>query len=252
MSRTSTLTRLRRSVQSIAPVVAPAPPAPSSHSEPAELGKELARGFAEEMARYRRSLEDRSPLPNPADPAAMDQLLAKAPEDTSFFDLERILAQDATRAHERWKQVRVAARESLESGWRAARALELLGGSAWSRATFLAVRDRLRETWPPRHAGDALLIDELAQYDFLRLQWVTVLAMQSSEPALPQRVFVPESQPRRLSALEATAEAMRMVERFQRLFQNSLCLLLKLRGEKPLTPRTDWYAAMLAARSTPS
>jgi hypothetical protein len=96
----------------------------------------------------------------------------------------------------------------------------------------LAIRERLREAWPPRHAGEALLIDELAQYEFLRTQWVAVLAMHSREPALPQRAYVPESEPRRLSAVESTAEAVRMVESLQRLFQNTLRVLVKARGEK--------------------
>jgi hypothetical protein len=251
MNRTSTLTRLRRSVQSIAPVVAPIPPAPSSHSEPAELGKELARGFAEEMARYRRSLESRWPLPNPNDPIAIDDLLAKSPEDTTFFDLERLFNHDSALGPKRWREIRRAARDSLESGWRAGRALEYMGGSAWSRASFLAIRERLREAWPPRHVGDALLIDEMAQYEFLRMQWVAVLALNSREPVLPQRTNVPEGEPRRLSAVESTAEAVRMVERFQKLFQNTLRMLLKARGEKLTTPRTDWYNSMLAARTPP-
>ena len=61
------------------------------------MAKELGAGFAEEMERYRRSLESRSPLPNPADPMAIDELLAKPPEDTTFFDLERLLNHDAAR-----------------------------------------------------------------------------------------------------------------------------------------------------------
>lgn len=152
---------------------------------------------------------------------------------------------DAARAQERWEHIKQAARESLENGWRAGRALEFLGGSAWKRATFLAIRERLREAWPPRHAGEALLIDELAQYEFLRTQWVAVLAMHSREPALPQRAYVPESEPRRLSAVESTAEAVRMVESLQRLFQNTLRVLVKARGEKAVAKSVDWFGAPL-------
>jgi hypothetical protein len=122
MNPASSVSRLRRSVQTLAPISGQTPPpAPPLDPEPAELGKELARGFAEEMARYRRSLESRWPLPDPNDPAAIDELMAKSPEDTTFFDLERLFNHDPALGPKRWQQIKQSARDSLEIGWRAGR-----------------------------------------------------------------------------------------------------------------------------------
>ena len=62
--------------------------------------------------------------------------------------------------------------------------------------------------------------------------------------AAPAR-YVPESEPRRLSAVESTAEAVRMVERLQRLFQNTLRMSAEARGEKHGARPVDWFGALV-------
>jgi len=109
-----------------------------------------------------------------------------------------------------------------------------MGGSAWERACFLAVRDRLRRAWQPRNDGEAMLLDEMAQYELVRLWWIGVLAMRSRDPftVTHRRALGDRSEERKLSTAEATVEAGRMVERLQRLYQNAVRLLVNLRRGK--------------------
>jgi hypothetical protein len=79
-----------------------------------------------------------------------------------------------------------------------------------------------------------MLLDEMAQYELVRQWWVGVLSLRSREPATitRRRTQGDRGDDRRQSAAEATAEAGRMVERLQRLYQNAVRLLLSLRRGK--------------------
>jgi hypothetical protein len=79
-----------------------------------------------------------------------------------------------------------------------------------------------------------MLLDEMAQYELVRLWWVGVLSMRSRDPftVTHRRAHGDRSEERRLSAAEATVEAGRMVERLQRLYQNAVRLLVHLRRGK--------------------
>ena len=230
--------RLGRCVQATPdskPTLAPAPsPDGAGNDEPDQLAREVVRAFANKVEHYRRARKDSSERPDPSEPPPdwhLESLLGKPPEDVDFYDLERIARVDPARATQRWNEVKAVARRDLENGLLSARALEYQGGSAWERACYLAVRDRLRQAWQPRNDAETLLIDEMAQYEMLRMKWLGVLAMQTRwVPFVADRNALPrDTQPRQLHAAEGTAEAIRMVERLQRLFQNALRSLLNLR-----------------------
>jgi hypothetical protein len=238
MSAKLAVDRLGRDVQAVPE--SKALPAPAStpdnvaDDEPDQLAREVVRAFTNKVEHYRRAKQDLSERPDPNQPPPdwyLESLMGKPPEDVDFYDIERIARVDPTRATERWQEVKAAARRDLESGLLSARALEYQGGSAWERACYLAVRDRLRQAWQPRNDAETLLIDEMAQYEMLRMKWLGVLAMQTRwVPFVADRNALPrDTQPRQLHAAEGTAEAIRMVERLQRLFQTALRALLNLR-----------------------
>jgi hypothetical protein len=233
MSPKPNLGRLERGVRALAP---PAPD-PAADLDPDQLAREVARAFADELAQYRRLQPTEPERLNPADPPADWELTAvrtKPPDQVTFADLERLARTDPAEATARWEEVKAGARRDLDRGWAAARAVEYLGGSAWERACFLAVRDRLRRAWRPRNDGEAMLLDEMAQYELVRQWWVGVLSLRSRDPATitRRRPQGDRGDDRRQSAAEATAEAGRMVERLQRLYQNAVRLLLSLRRGK--------------------
>jgi hypothetical protein len=167
----------------------------------------------------------------------MQTILDCPPQDVTFYDIERLSRVDPARAVARWEEVKAVARNDLASGYTAARALEYLGGSAWERANFLAVREQLFQAWSPRHAGEAMLLEEMAQYETMRRQWVRILSLWSRDPRVQLSLQDPtfqHSERRNLSHAQANLEAARMVERLQRLYQSALrTLVMSRRGKSP-------------------
>jgi hypothetical protein len=221
------------------PEDAAVPACPQPDQEPRQLARELVQSFEEELQKYRRVKERDPERPDPSQPPPdwlLEGIRSKPPEDVSFFDLERLARVDPAQAEAKWQQVKDAARSELAGGQHAARAMEFMGGSAWERACFLALREQLHSAWPPRSAGEALLLDEMAQCELLRRHWIGVVSMRSREPLtlLAQERRRERDASRRQSAAEATLEAMKMVERLQRLYQNAMRALLNLRRGKPL------------------
>jgi hypothetical protein len=231
MSARHNLTRLERDVRA---VTRDEPAAPPADIDGDQLAREVTRAFLDELDRYKRLRTAEPQRLNPADPPEgweLDSVRTRPPDQVTFGDLNRLAQADPAAAQAQWQAVKTAARDDLDTGWLAARAVEYQGGSAWERACFLAVRDRLRRAWRPRTDGEAMLIDEIAQYDVVRLWWVGVLAARSRDPLAQanRKAKSDSADDRRQSAAEATVEAGRMVERLQRLSQNAVRLLVHLR-----------------------
>lgn len=236
MSDKIQMRRLEGVVQAVPEQSASLPTEPDTRVEieANELARELVRALTIEMEWFRREKEPLSGRPNPNEPppeSFIEWVLTKPPEDVHFAEIEYLRSVDPARAMERWNEIKAAARQDLDSGWMAARTLEYQGGSAWLRACFAAIRDRLRNAWPPRNSGESLLIDEMAQYEMLRQRWLEVLVKHTRWlPVIAERGKLPrDEEPRRLSAAKATEEALRMVAQLQRLYQNALRTLLSLR-----------------------
>ena len=232
------LRRLDRSVRDL-PQGPPAVPEPLLDA--AQLAREAAHAFDRDLDQYRR-LGERGGQPDPRQPPPdwrTENARTGPPEHVTFADFERLARVDPAAALARWDEVKATARHDLDTGWLAGRSLESMGGSAWERACFAAVRDRLRQAWAPRHPGEAVLIDQMAQYEVLRLQWTRILHQVSHEPRTIIELNA-ENRPdhRKLGSAGATLEAVRMVERLQRLYQGALRALLGLRrGTAAVTVR---------------
>jgi hypothetical protein len=235
---TNHVSRLGREVRELSedpPDPAPLPPA-EPDADAHQLAREAAQAFADQLARFRTAKARDKPSDPAVAPDDWDLRLIRqqAPEDFTFFDIERLARHDPAEAAARWEEVKAAARRDLDSGWLAGRALEYQGGSAWDRACFLAVRDRLRRAWQPRTDVEALLLDEIAQYELVRREWVRILSYLSRHPRTvigyqTNGEYVRDRDHRTIGAVQATAEAARMVERMQRLQQAAVRTLLNLR-----------------------
>jgi hypothetical protein len=231
---------LERNVRALpAPMVDP--PQTNHADEARELAREMTCALTQELERYRRAGAASLDRPDPAQPMPdwlMQAIRDKPDDDVSFADLERLARIDPAQATARWQQVRDTARRNFADGHHAARAFEPLGQSAWRRACFLELRRCLRQTWPPRSDGEALLLDEMAQYEMLRRHWLSILAAHSHQPATLARQLrsdVDRDRPRPVTAAEATREAVQMVAQMQRLAHNALRTLLGLRrGQSPI------------------
>ena len=95
-----------------------------------------------------------------------------------------------------------------------------MGSNAWDRATFIAIRDRLLRPWQPRHEGESMFLDEMAQYEMLRLGWLKLAAEMLPNPEMLRsflKINPNTDKPRPFNAADATSTAMLMAERFHRL-----------------------------------
>ena len=119
-------------------------------NEARSLASELTHAYLQMVTFYRDQLHL---TPVDADHAArgLDQtperaledlvrIREQAPDQVTWFDLQRLVNCDPDEMVAAWAQLRAEAREELESGHRTAQALEWKG-SPLDRARFLAVRD---------------------------------------------------------------------------------------------------------------
>jgi hypothetical protein len=209
------------------------PPAAVPDLDFGQLAREAAQAFADQLDRYRRTRDTEAPLdPRERTPDFIREAIQdKPPQDITFADIERLARLDPAAGTAKWAEVKAAAVADLEKGWLAARAVEPFGASAWDRACFLAVRARLHRTWPPRHDAEAVLLDQIAQYEMLRNRWVAILADLTRDPltmiALRTRGKRPADE--RSAAAGAATEATRVIDRLHRLIQGTLRTLLGLR-----------------------
>jgi hypothetical protein len=122
----------------------------------------------------------------------------------------------------------------MSTGLHSARALEYLGGSAWERACFFALRRLLWQCWRPRDEVEALLVDELVQYELIRRQWIGVLAMRARDPRTITSLGRDrdDDEERTQSRAKSMRETLRALDQLQRFMHNSLRMLLRLRRAK--------------------
>jgi hypothetical protein len=223
-----------------APLVTTAEPAPPVETEMNPT--ELDRALADELERFTKARLGKSERVDPFHPTPehIEALLTCPVQDVQFFDLDKIARVDPARAQARWQEVVQAAAHEFASGLHAARALEFMGGSAWRRACFLALRDLLRRDWQPRDQVEALLIDELAQYELIRRQWVGVLEMRAIDPRTISTLgrMLDDSDDLTVTRAAALRQTLQTLDHLQRLMHNSLRLLLRRRpGKAPIFVR---------------
>jgi hypothetical protein len=168
-------------------------------------------------------------------PAHVEHVLRCPPDQVSWFDLDSLAKDDPELARRRWEKIKQAARQELQSGHRAARALEPVS-DCWQRAQFLAIRDELAQAWRPRNAQEAQLVEMLAQVQTLLLRWQEILATRTQLADRGCKRATEEGErfkAPRLSEAAAVEEAATMVERLHRMFLRTLKGLQDLRRHSP-------------------
>jgi hypothetical protein len=158
---------------------------------------------------------------------------AKPPNEVTFEDLGRAGARDPELALRLWQAVKDAARQELRSGHRAARVTEE-PPDAWVRARFLAVRAELAEAWRPRDGLEAMLLDQLAQWQTLVERGQTSLAAWAEVANWGDgRRQADAHGPPRVSEAEAVERSAAMLERVHRMYLRALQALQDLRRRGP-------------------
>jgi hypothetical protein len=205
-------------------------------SEAGILAGELAGSFA----RLVREYETHFRLPHAeavrraslADTDGGDRVLHGPPDQVSWGDLDRIARTDPDRAAARWEEIKRAALDELQTGHRAARAVETPGNDrAWQRAQFLALCDDLTAEWRPRNGIERQLLDTVAQAQTCYLHWLQTLTARTALCSIgdPLRDGGAKWQAPRQTDADAIDQAADMMERFNRLSLRTLRTLRDLR-----------------------
>jgi hypothetical protein len=212
-------------------------------TDPAELGSlavELARAHAMMIGVYRRELglsddEADARMRGDDQPDWQRRALDEPPQRVSWVALSTLAEHDPAAALAAWERVKLAARDDLASGHRAAAVLEW-DGRPWERARFLAIRDGFRDEWRLRGGLEDGLIDMMTQAYSAYLAWTNVLQLQATAEAKRQQADVQQHgrwEPPRLETAASLEQAAAMVERFQRMFLRALRALRDLRRYTP-------------------
>jgi len=171
-----------------------------------------------------------------ADSASDKQLIDGDPRDTTWCELQSLTERDPVRQEQCWQEMKQAAADELQSGHRAAEAVEASSIRPWERAQFLSLRDSLATEWKPQTGIEWMLIDTMAQAYTSQLMWQQRVTLWSTlEPDNDNRTVKENGQwhPPRVDVSDAIEEAARMVDRFNRMVLRTLRALRDLRRYTP-------------------
>jgi hypothetical protein len=184
------LDRNNRGEAALAALIVPETPGPESEAR--QLARDIMVAFVKELDKYRQLASDKQPNQDQSPEKEIEAILELQPQMVTFFHLEQVSRVDPARAYARWEEMKAAARADLANGTISAFALEHVGGSAWERAMFVALREQLFRAWLPRHAGEAMLLEEMAQYETIRQKWICIISHWSRDPRIQHSLRNPD------------------------------------------------------------
>jgi len=164
------------------------------------------------------------------------ELLRKTPPSRlSEYALVSVMKSDPELAIEKWQEVKRSAREEWDSGIRSAKILGY--DSPWERARFLAIRQSFVDEWQPRGGIERALIDQMAQSYTGWIFWLSDLdrlgRMEVDGRAIEREQaevkWTGQYVPPRVGEAEYVERALRMADRFHRIFLRTLRALRDLR-----------------------
>jgi len=201
------------------------------------VAQEAASAFGCLVQQYREHFgltpeEARQRASDPHGPDREEWLRRTPADQVSWNDIGSVAHADPERAHDCWETVKAAALEELQSGHRAAKAVETTLSRCWDRAQFLAIRNDLAAEWQPRNGIERQLIDTMAQAQVSYLHWLAIHTDRTLLEAIDDgraREALGQWATPRLKDAEAIEQAAGMVELFNRIFLRTLRTLQDLR-----------------------
>jgi hypothetical protein len=197
---------------------------------------EAYRGYVEAQMKY-LALPADAAISNADELAAIYAERAERgdPRHATFCELASLAKVDPDRAKKRWKAIQAAARAELRTGHRAAKVNETsLTSEAWTRASFLALRDELAEAWQPQNGVDRTLVDMMAQAWTAQLFWQERMMLFACIEFDNERIKKEGRwETPRVADSEAVEQAAQMVDRFNRIFMRTLRMMKDLRRHAP-------------------
>lgn len=151
-------------------------------------------------------------------------------EDWKWEVITGLLDKDQQAGVAKWKDLKDKALNELQSGHRAASAMEYIS-KPWKRAQFLAVRKSMIQEWNPSRGIELQLIDMMAQAYTAQLYWMNRMARRWGKEDYFEKGHNPDTM--RLYALKELEFASEMVDRFNKMYMRALRALRDLRKYLP-------------------
>jgi hypothetical protein len=210
--------------------------APAAACEAEVVAREVAAAFGQMVRQYEKygKLSHADARQRAAEPESDggQRILLCPPHEVQWFDLNQINRTDPAKAIARWEEIVRAALDELQTGHRAARAVETATDNAWQRAQFLALRKELAAEWQPRMGIEHQLLDTMAQAQTCYLSWLHTFTVRTEMSNIGgDRLEKEEGKwqsPRQTDA-DDIDQAAEMMDRFNRIFLRSLRALRDLR-----------------------
>jgi hypothetical protein len=207
-------------------------------SEAGVLASELGKSFGNLVQLYEKHFSlSREEAAQRATEPPLDggqRRLTCPPDQVSYVDLHLIARTDPDGSAARWEEIKRAALDELQTGHRAAKAVEVgtLNETPWQRAQFLALREELSAEWRPRNGIERQLLDTMAQVQACYLVWLNRLTVYTGLDSCTNDRRVKDEarwQPPRVSDADAIEQAGAMMDRFNRIFLRTLRALCEMR-----------------------
>ena len=203
------------------------------------LAYELANAYRSMIGHYRKrySMTYAEADERVRGEGALNYSLKCPVRDLTWYDLDTLEHHDPEMAAHRWLETKQTALNALESGHWAAEGVTSPGGDddPWRRAQFLALRESIAQEWQPQGGLEWVLVDTMAQAQFMYTAWLGRLILYS-ECEAENIQDAPESGkyiPPTVRNIEAMDQAAAMMDRFNRLFLRTLRQLRDLRRYAP-------------------
>ena len=159
------------------------------------------------------------------------RILDRPPDQARWEDLRRLAEKNPQRFLELWQAVKKAALDELQSGQRAAKAVEMGFHLCWNRAQFLALRAELSDSLQPANGIERQLLDTMAQAQTAFFFWLEQSMKWASMECVKEERLQEEGcwLAPRLTDAEAVEQAATMADRFNKIFLRTLRALRDLR-----------------------
>jgi hypothetical protein len=216
-------------------------------AEVSPLASELVHAYGRMVTFYRDQMDMSAPEADarargvddtPEETVAdLARIRDRPPDQVSWYDLNRVADRDPEALAELWRDQKSAARDELESGHRAARALDW-DGRPWDRARALAIRDGFRADYQPHGGVEAALVDLAAEAYGDYLAWSEHLHMQAATEVSLERHDLTRHgawKPQRIGSAAAMEQSARMAERAHARFLRTIAALDARRRTGPVT-----------------
>jgi hypothetical protein len=215
--------------------------APVPTVEASVLAREMAADYRAHVEHYQKHYklspaEAMAKSATPVSPEYEASILQGPHEEVSWLALRCLTERDPDLAAQCWANVKRAAWAELQSGQRAAKAVEGASPSPWTLAQYLVLRTELAREWQPRSGIEWQLIDALAMSQTQFFFWMERQSVRSTMDAVREQRDIQDRgswYPPRVTDAEAVEQAAAMAERFHRMGLRTIRALQELRRRPP-------------------